>query len=316
MNQKNQNQNNNRDLVAIDIGKDSLQVQTTEAGFSASNNDKGFAELLKRLARLASPFVICEATGGYERALMTALHQAHIAVHLVNPARVRAFCRSEGIKAKTDPIDARMLLRFAQEKKPHATPPPEPTRQELADLLDRRSHLTEQLAREKNRLQKSPPCTAKSIQRSIRFFEKEITAIDKKIRKLIDSDDQIKGQAMIFQSVKGVGEITSWTILAYLGEIGHVSRNQLVALAGVAPYNRDSGKKSGRRCIQAGRAKVRRCLYMAAQVAARFNPVIKEYVGKLIARGKPYKCAMVAAMRKLLIHMQSLLKNHQIALAK
>ena len=149
----------------------------------------------------------------------------------------------------------------------------------------------------------------------IRFINKELASIEARIRKLINSKPIIKEQVDVMQLTCGIGEITAWTLMAYLEEIGTLGRNQLVALAGVAPYNNDSGPKSGKRSIYAGRAKVRKCLYMAAQTAAQHNPVIKPYVDGLIARGKPYKCAMVAAMRKLLIHLQSQIKNIEIEIA-
>jgi transposase len=302
-------------LVAIDIAKDTLQVQTTQESFSFDYDEAGLRKLLNRLKGFSNPFVVCEATGGYERPLLAMLYGAGIAVCRVNPARIRAFALSEGIKAKTDPIDAAMILRFAQEKHLQPTPPPEPVNQELAALLDRRSHLTEQLAREKNRIQKSQKSIVPFIRRMIKFAEKELATLDTAIRKLIEKDKRLTAQAKILQSVKGVGQITAWTILAYLPEMPHLGRNQIVALAGVAPFNRDSGKTSAKRSIYAGRAKVRKCLYMAAQTAAQHNLVIKPYVNGLIARGKPYKCAIVAAMRKLLIHLQSLLENQEKALA-
>lgn len=304
-------------LVAIDIAKDALQVlfEADASSFSLSNDPAGLRQLLKRLARLQNPFVICEATGGYERPLLASLHQAGIAVALINPSRLRAFALSEGIKAKTDPLDARMILRFAQQKRLTPTVAPDPACQKLAALLDRRSQLSEQLAREKNRLQKCPKLIAASIARMIRTIEKELAAIDNQIEKLIATDARLAAKAKTLQGVKGVGKVTAWTLLGYLSEMPYLGRNQLVALAGIAPFNRDSGKTSGKRSIFAGRAKVRKCLYMAAQTAAQHNPVIKPYVQGLIQRGKPYKCAIVAAMRKLLIHLQSLLKIEQKSLA-
>jgi len=236
-------------------------------------------------------------------------------VCVLNPSRVRAFARSEGIKAKTDAIDTAVLLRFAQQKALRPTPAPDPTHQELAALMDRRGHLSSEIAREKNRLDKAPHTVMASIKRMIRLIDKEIAAIERKIEKLIEHDPKLNPKARIITGVHGVGKVTSWSILAYLGEITELSRNQLVALAGVAPYNRDSGKTIGKRSIYGGRAKVRKCLYMAAKSAAQHNPVIKAYVEGLRARGKPYKCALVAAMRKLLIHIQSLLRKYQFTLA-
>jgi len=194
-------------------------------------------------------------------------------------------------------------------------PAPDPTVQQVGALLDRRTHLSDHLAQEKNRLQNCSPSIAKYIRKMIRFVQKELDAIEKDIRILVRTDQSLKEQDQTLQSVTGVGEVSSWTVIAQLGEINHLSRNKIVALAGLAPFNRDSGKFSGKRTIQGGRAKVRSCLYMAALSAASHNPVIKAYADRLKARGKPHKWVMVAAMRKLLIHLQSLLRKQQFSLA-
>lgn len=302
-------------LIAIDVAKDSLQIQSAQRGWQVPYNKDGLAGLIEAISEPKRPWVVCEATGGYEQALLESLHEKRIRVSLVNPARVRAFAKSEGLQAKTDPIDARVLLRFAQEKELRARPVPEPKRQKLAALLDRRSQLSEQLAREKNRLHKSTIVITASIERVISLIKEEIESIDQAITTLIAEDEDLQNNRDRLQSVKGVGELTALTLLAYLAEMTQVSRNQLVALAGLAPFNRDSGKRKAKRAIQGGRAKVRKCLYMAARSAAKHNPVIRDYVNGLKKRGKPYKCAIVAAMRKLLIHLQSILKNPQKKLA-
>jgi transposase len=231
------------------------------------------AILRKRIDNTQNPFVICEASGGYERRLVNYLHAQATEVSLVNPAQVRSYARSQGVRAKTDPLDARILLEFAQHRQPKPTTPAEPARIALAELMDRRAQLTEQLAREKNRLQKDVPRLLKSIRRMIRILEKEIAKLDDEIRAVLDTDPALLRQNEQMQSVKG------------------------------------------KRRIEAGRAKVRRCLYMAAQTAAQHNPVIRDYVAGLTSRGKHYKMAMVAAMRKLLIHIQSILKQDQKCLA-
>ena len=304
-----------QNYIAIDIAKDTLQVQIAQHAQSFTYDATGLKALLKLIKTNMPVTVVCEATGGYERALMSLLFENDIPVALLNPARVRAFARSEGVKAKSDPIDARMLLRFARHKQPAPTQAPKPEEAELAALLDRHEQLSGELAREKNRLQKSPAAVQRSIKKMIRFIEKEIEAIDARIRKLVASESSMDEASRTMQKVVGVGEITAWAILAYLREITVVGRNQVVALAGIAPYDRDSGKFKGKRRIEGGRAKLRRCLYMAARSAAVYNPVIKPYVEGLRARGKPYKCAIVAAMRKLLIYLQSQLKNPKKALA-
>lgn len=304
-----------KNYIAIDIAKDSLAVASDSFNGSFPYTESGLNKLLKKIKALDCALVVCEATGGYERKLMSLLFEQDIAVALVNPARARAFAKSEGTKAKTDPIDAEILLRFAKSKDLRPTPAPSKQQQSLQALMDRRSQLTESLAREKTRLQKSPQSIQESIEKMIAFTEQELEVIEKQIKKIIQADQSMNRQSLIMQTVSGIGETTAWSILAYLGEIQSFGRNQLIALAGVAPYNRDSGKFKGKRRIQGGRAKVRKCLYMAAQSAAVHNPHIKVYVDRLRAKGKPYKCAIVAAMRKLLIHLQSLLKNPKNALA-
>jgi transposase len=247
---------------------------------------------------------------------MAELFAQQVEVALVNPARVRSFAASEGIKAKTDPIDAKVLLRFAQEKKPRATPAPEPIREQLCALLERHAHLSQQIAKEKNRLQNSSERTHASIQRMLTCAQEELAHIDNEIHDLLQSDPSRCAQCEIMQQVVGIGEMTALTILAYLPELTEVNRNQAVALAGLAPYNRDSGKRKAKRRIIGVRAKVRKCLYMAAQSAAVHNPVIKTYVDHLrFEKDKPYKSAIVAAMRKMLIHIQVLLKNQKYELA-
>ena len=304
---------NTPNLIAIDIAKDSLQVRSARRTFRLENTPRGFKTLLKEFPDKDSVLVVFEATGGYERPLAEFLHARKIALSIVNPRLLRAFAKSEGIKAKTDPIDAEMIYRFAREKNLRPTPSPTAQQRKLADLLDRRTQLGEFLAREKNRLQKVPNKeVAASLRRCTKALEKEIVLLEQQLRQLVEDTPELKTPCQTITSVKGVGEITAWTIVAQLGEISQLSRNQLVALAGLAPFNDDSGKHSGKRFIHGGRAKVRRVLFMAARTAAQCNPVVRPYVEALIARGKPYKCALTAAMRKILIHIQSLLKKNQL----
>ena len=306
---------NTKNYIAIDISKRTLQVCSSFFSGCFAFSDPGLKELIQKIQGVDSPVVVYEASGGYERKLSEALREHGIAGCVVNPTRIRAFARSDGLKAKTDPIDAALILRFATEKKLNPTEPPSEKRLILQALMDRRSQLTELLTSEKNRLDKAPKCIRKSIEKIIRLLEKELQGIDQSIRDLIANDELMSKQRKIMRKVVGVGEITCWTFFAYLSEITQLNRNQLVALVGLAPYNRDSGLFKGKRKIEGGRAKIRKCLYMAATSAAVHNEHIKTYVDALKARGKPYKCAIVAAMRKLLIHLQNLLKKSEIALA-
>lgn len=306
---------NNRNIVAIDIAKDTLQIQTRQNSFSVTNNQRGFACLQQRITNaLDNPLVVCESTGGYERPLLAFLHAKRIDVALVNPRLIRAFALSEGIRAKTDPIDAEMIMRFSESKNLRVLPVPDKRRQQLSEWLDRRNQLSDEVARERNRLQKAPQSIRASIEKMIRFIEKQITQIDRILTDLIEEDPQLKERYEIITAIKGVAKVTAWHVLAELPEITQLNRGQITALAGLAPYNRDSGKKNGKRYIQGGRAKVRKCLFMATTSAARFNPVIAPYIKQLKERGKPHKCAITAGMRKLLLHIQSELKKYELTL--
>jgi len=305
---------NTQTLIAIDVSKDSLEVKTQSSSFSLENSQRGFKALLRKVSPKTALLVVFEATGGYERALAEFLHKRQIALSIINPRLLRAFAISEGIKAKTDPIDAEMIYRFARSKALRITAAPSADQRELSDLLDRRNHLSEFIAREHNRIHKALSKTMlASLRRSIKALEKEMALIEKLIRALVKASPQLTKHCRIITAVKGLGDISAWTLLAQLPEISSLSRNQLVALAGVAPFNNDSGKFSGKRSIYGGRAKIRRVLFMAAKSAARFNPVIRPYVEGLLVRGKPYKCAITAAIRKLLIHVHSLLKNSELS---
>lgn len=301
--------------IAIDVSKHELVTQADCFKQSLPYDPSGLKKLLKRVQELSAPLVAFEATGGYERKLINLLAQEQIPYARINPQRVRAFARSDGLKAKTDSIDADLILRFAQQKKLTADIPLAPKSRELQEWMDRRSQLTEMLSREKNRREKEPQYSGKSIEKMIRLLQKEIESINQKIKQIIAGDAELKELDRRMQSVCGIGETTSWAVLAYLGEIRHLSRNQLVALAGLAPFNQESGRITKKRRIEGGRAKLRKCLYMAAQTAAIHNPYIKAYAERLKDRGKPYKWIMVAIMRKLLIHLRSLVQNPQIMLA-
>lgn len=296
-------------FIAVDIGKACLQVHCEDQSMSVSNDVAGWRKIAAHARKIPKPLIVCEASGGYERPLLAFLASAGLSFRLVNPARVRAFAASEGIKAKTDPIDAKVIFLFAREKNLQAMEAPSALQQKLGELLDRRAQLAELVAREKNHLEKALKETSASCKRVIRLAQAEIEKMETLIRRLIASDPSMSHQVSVLVSVDGVGEVTAWSIVAYLCEITSLPRNKLVALAGVAPFNKDSGTISAKRRICGGRSKVRRCLYMAAHTAATHNPVIKAYVQGLRDRGKPYKCAIVAAMRKLLIHLQSLLRK-------
>lgn len=300
---------NSPTYIAIDIAKDSLEVLVSKTSFSVANNRRGFKRIAREAAKLEHPLVVCEASGGYERKLLEYLFAAEIAAARVCAGRVRAFATSEGIRAKTDPLDAQMLLRFAQCKKVRPMSVPEPKRTKIADLMNRRTHLKDELTREKNRLQQAPEELIGSITRMIDTLEAEVIAVEQLCSQLVASDPLMQAQCKAMMKIKGVGQVTAWAVCAYLSEITELSRNQLVALAGLAPFNKDSGKKRGKRCIVAGRSKIRKILYMAATTATQHNKVIIPYAQRLKDKGKPHNCVMVAVMRKLILHIRSVLKD-------
>lgn len=303
--------------IAIDVSKKTLEVleSAKTTSYSITNTKRSLDQLLEKVNRLPNLHIICEATGGYERTLVDFMHENKITVSIVSPTRVRHFVHSEGVKAKTDPIDAKMLMRFAQEKHPRPTDAPSPERRKLADFMDRREQLTEQLKREKTRLQKCNGFIAESTERMIELVQAEVDLVEEKIKELVASEATFTAIYEQLIKVSGIGSVTAWTLIAYLPELGLLSRNQVVALAGLAPYNHESGSSKKLQKIFGGRAKVRRCLYLAAVAAWRFNDTIKQYTDSIIKRGKPFKWAIVAAMRKLLIHTHYLAKKHVYALA-
>ena len=304
--------------AGVDISKDRLDVSLAHQNPSQyPNNASGIAELRQVLGQVPGPVqVICEPSGGYERALLEALWAAQLSVSLVNAARVRSFARARGLLAKTDVIDASVLREFGELLRPEPLPAPSPQRQRLADLVQRREQLVTILATEEQRLAQARDKAVKKLGTSlIRELKSQIEQLEALIAAQIDDDDTLKGQSERLQQVKGVGKVTASTLLAELPELGQLTSNEIGALAGLAPYNRDSGLYRGRRTIRGGRVKVRRVLYMAALVAVRFNPILKAFYDRLVVAGKPKKVALTAVMRKLVVLLNHLLKNPDFILA-
>jgi len=298
--------------IGLDLAKDSFELHGLPRGSnSLPNTPAGHRKLINRLRNLPGRFhLILEPTGGYERALVAALHQADIALSVVNPKRVRDFARARGLLAKTDRLDARVLAEFGEVMRPAPTAPPEPSTEALSALVRRREQLEQQLQREQCRLEHSHQrAVSASLRRSIAQLKKEIARLEKAIEELLEGDDDLHGRVQQLETVKGVGRRTATRLLAELPELGSASRRQIAALAGLAPINQDSGTYRGRRFIRGGRPAVRRCLYMAALVASRHNPPLRSFYKRLQQAGKPKKCALIAVMRKLLITLNAILKT-------
>jgi transposase len=298
--------------VGIDVAKDSFAVASEPAGLTRSlpNTPAGRRQLLDALQGQPVALVVLEATGGYERPLSADLLRAGQAVVVANPRQVRDFARGLGHLAKTDAIDARVIARFAALVRPKPRPQPTPETESLAELVTRHHQLTDLATQEANRLPHArEPEVRRSLRRSLRELDKQLDAIDKRIRQLIGADDDLRRKDEIVQSVKGIGDHTSAMLLAHLPELGRLNRGQIAALVGVAPWDFQSGQWAGQSRIWGGRQLVRNMLYMAALSAVRFNERIAAFYQRLLAHGKPPKVALTACMRKLLVILNTLLRN-------
>lgn len=301
--------------VGIDVAKNSLDAAwTTVAGTersSAENSRSGHASLLERLPAQATARIVVEATGGYERALVTALIEAGYRVAVVNPRQVRDFAKALGILAKTDRIDALVLARFGEQVQPRLLEEDPAMRAELMQLVARRRQLIDLRTMESNRLQQSTSRVAqKSIRHVLKLLEKEIDQLEAEIARLLQSDDDWRGKIELLSSVPGVAKVTSATLVAEVPELGRLNRQAIAALVGLAPFNDDSGRHRGVRRITGGRSAVRHVLYMAALSARRCNPAIHAFAQRLAAQGKKPKVIITACMRKLLVILNTMLKNY------
>jgi transposase len=301
-------------VVGIDAAKDKLDVFVDPAAeiFTVENQPKAIAALAKKLLALKPQVVVIEHSGGYERKAAIELMDAGLPVALVNPRQTRDFARANNRFAKNDPLDAKLLADFGRACRPELSKRPPENRILLDELVTRRRQLVEFRAAEQNRLEQAH---AREIQRSIHKLigdlSRMIDKLDRQIAKLIENDDDWRGKAQQLQSATGVGPVVASTLLAEMPELGEANRQEIAALAGLAPFDRDSGRWKGKRRCFAGRASVRKVLYMAAVSAIRHNPVIAAMHQRLIAAGKPFKVAIVACMRKLLVILNTLLKTGQ-----
>ena len=302
-------------FVGIDVAKKSLDVATLPPTTprTVTHDAKGRRELLDNLPKPGTCLVVIEATGGYERLLVADLLDAGHLVAVVNPRQVRDFAKALGILAKTDRIDAAVIARFGQQVKPRPLAEVHEKQGELDQLVTRRRQLVVLRTAEKNRftMAHSKP-VKRSLQLVIDTLNKEIKRIEKEILALIESDDQWQEKTDILSSVPGVGNVTAATLIAEFPELGQINRQQAAALAGLAPFNRDSGKFKGKRTISGGRRTVRTALYMAALSAKTCNPVIRKFAERLKAEGKLPKVILTACMRKLLVILNTMLKTNTL----
>lgn len=298
-------------FIGIDVSKKQLDVAVRPDGkrWSVAYDEKEVSSLVKRLKDFAPSLIVVEATGGLETPLVSALAAECLPVVVCNPRQVRDFAKATGTLAKTDSIDADVLAHFGEAIRPEIRPLKDEQTQALTDLLVRRRQLVDMLTAEKNRLKCSSQNVKKDIQQHIKWLEKRLKDIEGNLEKLIKKTPIWRMKDEIIQSVPGVGPVMSLALLSGVPELGSLNRHQIAALVGVAPFNRDSGQFKGKRTIWGGRANVRSVLYMSALTAIRCNPVIKSFYNRLIKAGKLPKVAITACMRKLLIILNTMVKN-------
>jgi transposase len=305
--------------VGADVSKASIDFRFHDQAFSIPNGPSGFSKFIARLLPLQGKgiaHIVCEATGGYQNALVDFLHEHSIALSVINPRQVRDFARSRGILAKTDRLDAQVLADYGAANSPAPQNPRPLHMRRLAALLAARDHLVASRTQEKTRLQQCEDSWLRAqIQRAVAFFDREIKKIEAQLLALRDSDPALKANADRLDQVAGLDWRGSLGLLGYLPELGSLNRRAIAKLAGLAPLNHDSGQFRGQRHIAGGRAPVRRLLYLASLSAIRLNPIFKDFYTKLRAAGKPGKVALTAVARKLLVLLNSALKNPNISLA-
>ena len=302
-------------FIGIDVAKDTFHVASCPAAINISlpNCPSGTKQLIKILQPHNISLIVLEATGGYERPIVAELLGANLKVVVASPRQVRYFARGIGEFAKTDPIDAYVLARFAQVVQPKPKLPSSPETDELADLVRRRRQLTDLRVQELNRSQTVlHPRVRKSVRKMIKTLDYQIAELDELIQQHIKSDDDFRKKDEILRSAPGVGPQTSATLLSQLPELGQLNRQEIAALVGVAPYDFSSGRFAGKSRIWGGRKEIRCILYMAALSAIRCNPAIHRFANRLLEQGKAFKVVITACMRKLLIILNTMLRNQTL----
>lgn len=297
--------------VGIDVSKEALDLCTsTGEAWRCQNDSEGIESLVKRLQDTPIERIVLEATGGYEAAVVASLAAAKLPVIVLNPRQVRYFAKATARLAKTDRIDAAVLVAFAQAVKPEVRPLKDEQTRALEAVLTRRRQLVGMLTAERQRLNLAAPLVRRELKAHIAWLVKRIKDIDRDLTGMLRESPVWREREDLLSVVKGVGKQTILSLCASLPELGTLDRRKLSALVGVAPFNCDSGTMRGTRRCWGGRADVRAALYMATFSAARCNPVIRAFYKRLLAAGKPRKLALVACMRKLLTILNAMVRDH------
>lgn len=304
-----------KDVVGIDVSKNKIDIAESQnaAVTTVGNNRVELNQWIKSIDETKQAIVVMEATGGYESLLVELLHQHHVPLAVVNPRQVRDFAKGIGIDAKTDPIDALVIVRFGEVVQPTPQPVQSDAQVKLGSLVVRRRQILNLINQEQNRAQQTRDKNVReSIKTVIKTLKEQLNILDGQIAEAIQNDEANARKIEILNSVKGVGPVTVSTIIAELPELGTLNRQEVAKLVGVAPINNDSGKAIKARRTSGGRSAVRRTLYMATLVATRFNPRIKAFYQRLLAKGKLKKVALTAAMRKLITILNTLVRTDQL----
>lgn len=299
-------------VVGIDVSKDRLDVAILPSGqaFAVTRDAAGLEVLAARLLPLAPQVIALEATGGYETVVAATLAAAGLPVVVVNPAQIRAFGRALGQRAKSDPIDAALIARFTAATKPEIRPLPDQATQRLADLVARRRQIITMMVAERQRQRRlREPRLQRSITRLLDALQRELSELDHEIEDDVRGSPAWRENEDLLASVPGIGPTIARTLIAEMPELGRLDRREIAALAGLAPWTRQSGQWKGRSFIGGGRASVRAALYMGAVTASRHNPTLKAFRDKLIAAGKPKLVALIAVARKLLTILNAIIRE-------
>lgn len=297
-------------IVGIDIAKHKCDAYFLDRQRHQHIGATQYPDFVKTLAEELPDLVVMEATGGYERMLAGLLAAAEIPFAIVNPRQVRDFAKATNQLAKTDAIDARVIALFAEAVKVEAKPLLDQQTRALRDIMERRRQLVAFRVSEANREQQTgEPTVRQSIKAMLQAVDRQLTALDEELDERIRKTPAWRESEELLSSVPGVGKGTARTLMSELPELGSMGRQQISGLVGLAPLNHDSGKYRGTRHIRGGRSKVRAALYMAAVSASRFNPIIRVFYQRLRAAGKPFKIAITACMRKLLVHLNAIMKK-------
>lgn len=296
----------------IDVSKTALDLARwgKQEVIRYENDAAGIAAMVAVLSsKTAVTLIVVEASGGFEQTMVTELAAVSLPIVVVNPTRVRNFARAKGQLAKTDKIDARMIADFAQAIRPEVRPLGTEEQQLIKALVTRRRQLIDMQTAEKNRRTSINPELLPRLEKHLDWLETELAEIEADLNEWIDQNAQWREKRVSLESVPSVGKVTSFTLLAELPELGTLSRQKIAALVGLAPFNRDSGRFRGRRHIFGGRSDVRSVLYMATLSGIRYNPVLKAFYDRLMAKGKLPKVAITACMRKLLTILNAIVRD-------